>query len=252
MSRAAAFRGKGRNAGHAGLVWPASVEELIEAQRALAAAEPSPWRPEPDGPVRAGGCFVCFPRGYEGFGAAGDPAWAGAALLLGKRRRAMHSAAGAAGAPYEPGLMALREGPMLEAAVRGLPSFPDVLLVNATGRDHPRRAGLALHLGAELDLPAVGVTHRPLLAEGEWPADEPGAAAPLFLGGEPVGAWLRTRAARRPLAVHAGWRTDPDVAVEVVRRVGGRHRTPAPLREARRVARSARARAGASRDSPYG
>ncbi len=46
---------------------------------------------------------------------------------------------------------------------------PDVLLVNASGRDHPRRAGLALHLGALLDLPTVGVTHRLLVAEGAWP-----------------------------------------------------------------------------------
>lgn len=186
---------------------------------------------------------MCFPRGHEGIGVAGDPAWAGAALFLGKRRQAFREVGGVAGAPYEPGLLALREGPLLEAAVQGLPACPDVLLVNATGRDHPRCAGLALHLGAELDLPAIGVTHRPLHAEGEWPADEPGAATSLFLAGERVGAWLRTRTGRRPLAVHAGWRTDPDVAVEVVRRAGGRHRTPAPLREARRVARSARARA---------
>lgn len=71
---------------------------------------------------------------------------------------------GQAGYPYEPGLLALREGPLLEAAVRALPVMPDVLLVNATGRDHPLRAGLALHLGAVLELPTVGVTHRPVLA----------------------------------------------------------------------------------------
>jgi hypothetical protein len=59
------------------------------------------------------------------------------------------------------------EGPLLEAAVRALPAQPDVLLVDATGRDHPRRGGLALHLGAALDLPTVGVTHRPPVAEEE-------------------------------------------------------------------------------------
>ena len=53
----------------------------------------------------------------------------------------------------------MREGPLLEAAVRALEVEPDLLLVNATDRDHPRRAGLALHLGALLDLPTVGVTH---------------------------------------------------------------------------------------------
>src|SRR5213076_1612733 len=136
--------------------------------------------------------------------------WAAAAL-------ADNTAAveGAAGAGYEAGLLALREGELLEAAVGALPRLPDVLLVNATGRDHPRRAGLALHLGAILDLPTVGVTHRPLLAEGEWPEDERGATSPLLLEGELVGHWLRTRVGRRPLAIHAAWRTDPDVAAAV-------------------------------------
>ncbi len=119
---------------------------------------------------------------------------------------------GAAGAPYEPGLLALREGPLLEAAVRSLAEPPQVLLVNATGRDHPRRAGLALHLGSLLELPTVGVTHRPLLAMGEWPSDEAAARAPLRAAGELVGYWLRTKRGTRPLAVHAAWQTDPETA----------------------------------------
>ena len=147
---------------------------------------------------------------------------------------------GRAGAPYEPGLLALREGALLEAAVRALPARPKVLLVDATGRDHPRRAGLALQLGAVLELPTVGVTHRPLAAEGEWPADERGARSPLLLGGELVGYWLRTRAGTRSLAVHAAWRTDPDTAATVVLSAS-RARTPEPLRRARRRAREARA-----------
>lgn len=240
--------------GHAGDVWPRSADELVEQQYALAEAAPPAWRPEPGGcpesceragpygRLAVGGCFVCFPRGYEGVGAAGDPAWAGAAVLRGKRRESAYETTGTAGGPYEPGLLALREGPMLDAALRGLAALPDVLLVNATGRDHPRRAGLALHLGAELDVPSIGVTHRPLLASGDWPEDRAGATAPLTLDGEAVGAWLVTRVGRRPLAVHPGWRTDPAAAVGVVRRYGGRHRTPAPLREARRLARTSRAR----------
>ena len=118
-----------------------------------------------------------------------------------------------------------------------------MLLVNATGRDHPRGAGLALHLGAVLDLPTVGVTHRPLLAAGDWPPDETGAMAPLELKGEAVGAWVRTRAGTRPLAVHAGWRTDPGTAAAVVLAASAGARTPEPLRQARRIARSRRAEA---------
>jgi deoxyribonuclease V len=130
---------------------------------------------------------------------------------------------------------------LLEAAVGGMNARPDVLLVNGTGRDHPRRAGLALHLGAVLDLPTVGVTHRPLLARGEWPPEERGATAPLLLEGELVGYWVRTRTGTRPLAAHAAWRTDADTAAEVLLAATGRSRTPEPLREARRLARLARA-----------
>jgi deoxyribonuclease V len=132
---------------------------------------------------------------------------------------------------------------MLDAAVRALPERPGVLLVDATGRDHPRRAGLALHLGAVLDVPTVGVTHRPLLAQGRWPADEPGSRAPLELDGEHVGYWLRTKRGTRPLAVHAAWRTDPDDAVALVLASVSGARTPEPLRAAREAARTARARA---------
>jgi deoxyribonuclease V len=224
--------------------WPGSEHELIERQEQLARAAPAPWRP-PEGPYSLGGCFVCFPRGEpSGPGAKGDPAWAAAALARPGGRYVEAVATGAAGAAFEPGLLALREGPLLEAAVRALPETPGVLLVDATGRDHPRGAGLALHLGCVLDVPTVGVTHRPLRAEGVWPVDRRGAASPLLLGSETVGCWVRTRAGTRPLAVHAAWRTDVATAVEVVLATTREARTPEPLRRARRAARLARAGAG--------
>jgi deoxyribonuclease V len=213
--------------------WPRTREELIEEQERLASLHPPPWPPDPT--ARIGGVFVCFARGGTGPGQAGDPAWA--AAFVDDEAAVVQ---GEAGAPYEPGLLALREGPLLEAAVRALRNPPDVLLIDGTGRDHPRRAGVALHLGAVLDLPTVGVTHRPLVAEGDWPPDERGASSPLVLQGEQVGHWLRTRVGTRPLAIHAAWKTDADMAVDVVRRVS-RARTPEPLRQARRHARSARA-----------
>jgi deoxyribonuclease V len=215
--------------------WPNTADELVEVQRALALARPEPYRLL--GEIVIGGCFVCFPRGKHGPGAAGDPAWAAAARSDGAPA-VVHATAGA---PYEAGLLALREGAALEQAVRALQPAPDVLLVNATGRDHPRRAGLALHLGAVLELPTVGVTHRPLVAAGRWPADEAGASSPLVLEDETVGHWLRTRRGTRPLAIHAGWRTDPGTALEIARRATAGRRTPEALRCARQAARSARA-----------
>jgi deoxyribonuclease V len=213
--------------------WPRTREELIEEQLLLATLVPAPWLFEPS--ARVGGVFVCFARGESGPGRAGDPAWAAASV--GEEAVVVQ---GRAGAPYQPGLLALREGALLEAAARALPDPPDVLLVGATGRDHPRRAGLALHLGAVLDLPTVGVTHRPLVAEGDWPPDERGARSPLRLEGELVGYWLRTREGTRPLAVHAAWRTNAAEAAELVLSTS-RARTPEPLRRARRRAREARA-----------
>lgn len=219
--------------------WPATAGELIATQQALAAAaRPPPWHPPTD-PIVAG-CFACLPRGESGAGAAGDPVWAAAAEYRGRHCIGRATVRSTARGGYLPGLLALRVGPALEASVRALPTAADVLIVDATGYDHPRRAGLAVHLGAVLGVPTVGVTHRTLLAAGDWPPDERSAVSPLWLDGEIVGYWLRTRAGRRPVAVHAGWRTDAATAVRVVVSVA-RHRTPTPLREARRVARVARA-----------
>lgn len=208
----------------------------------LADAQPPPWRSVAEPPFLAvGAVAVCFPSGTSGPGARGDRAWAAAAVLSGRRTVDEATVVGKAGARYEAGLLALREGPLLEAAVRALHGAPDVLLVDATGRDHPRRAGLALHLDAMLGVPTVGVTHRPLLAKGDWPAEPKGHSAPLVLDGERVGAWVRRRAGARPVAAHSAWRTDVDTAVRVVLGTAGSHRTPEPLRQARRLARLARA-----------
>jgi deoxyribonuclease V len=144
-------------------------------------------------------------------------------------------------APYAAGLLALREGRLLAEAVGQLARRPDVLFVNASGRDHPRRAGLAVHLGAVCGIPTIGVTDRPLLADGPQPGPERAAAAELRLADELVGFRLRTRRGARPVIVHAGWRVSPETARAVVLQVSGAGRTPAPLREARRLARSARA-----------
>jgi deoxyribonuclease V len=222
-------------------MWPTGVEGLIAAQHTLAGAAPPPWRLSDATPL-LGGCWVCFPRGLSGPGEAGDPAWAAAVTMRSGRVRGRHVEPGAASAGYRPGLMALRAGALLEHAVLGLHPRPDVLLLDATGRDHPRRCGLALHLGAVLDLPTVGVTHRPLRATGDWPADRAGATSPLALDGEPVGCWLRTRAGTRPLALHPGWRTDVATAVQVAQAALAGRRTPEPLRQARRLARRARSR----------
>jgi deoxyribonuclease V len=226
-------------------MWPADPEALVAAQRALAEAAPATWHPAPTSVVA--GCWVCFPRGLTGRGSADDEAWAAAVAMREGRVLERHIAIGRAGAPYQPGLLALRLGPLMEQSVRALSSRPEVVMLDASGRDHPRRAGLALHLGAVLDLPTVGITHRPLLGQGDWPEDVRGATSALRVGDTVVARWVRTRQGARPLVVHPGWAVDLDTAVEVVLGATAGRRTPEPLRRARHLAR--RARAGASPSS---
>ncbi len=223
--------------------WPTDPVRLEELQREISSLRPPPWVPGPG--ITTGGCFVCFGRGGSGPGAAGDRAWAAAAVTAWRRLLATTETAGEAGASYMSGLLAAREGAILEAAVRSLPWPPDVLLVNATGLDHPRRTGLARHLGWVLDVPTVGVTHRPLVATGGQPGSPSGSRSALMIGDEQVGWWVRTRSGTRPVAVSAGWRTTLDTAAEIVEATAVRARTPEPLRQARRLARTSR-----SRDEP--
>jgi deoxyribonuclease V len=224
--------------------WPETAEELerVQAQLAEAAGRAIAWRWPELGSALVAGAFVAYRRGVYGMGAPGDQAWAAAAIYKDAVRVAAVTLTGGVGAPYLPGLLALREGPILEAVVRKLTPPPEVVLFDSTGLDHPRGAGLALHLGAALDVPTVGVTDRPLLATGGTPGPKRGDRAELEIEGRVVGFALRTQDNVKPVLVHAAWRTDPETACEVVLATS-RVRTPEPLREARRVAKELRARA---------
>jgi deoxyribonuclease V len=136
---------------------------------------------------------------------------------------------------------------VLAAAVAALDVTPDVLLVDASGVDHPRRAGLALHLGAVAGIPTVGVTQQPLVATGPIPDElRRGEKSPLTLDGRCAGYWVCTHTGARPLVAHAGWRTTPETAAQLAFAASTEGaRTPVPLQEARRVAREARDLAGA-------
>jgi deoxyribonuclease V len=220
-------------------MWPEDADALVARQHQLAGLTQESWVP-PVGERCVAGCWVCLPRGYSGPGDAGDAAHSAAVAVCDGRLVDLVVRKGVSGAPYTPGLLALRLGRLLDDVTRGLTWTPDAVLVDGTGRDHPRRAGLALHLGAELDLPTIGVTHRPLVAEGAWPGEHRGASSPLRIGDDVVAAWVRTRPGARPLVVHPGWRVGLEAAVELVLASSTGRRTPEPLRLARQLAREAR------------
>jgi deoxyribonuclease V len=219
--------------------WPSTADALAREQERVASLAPPPWAP-PAGALRVGACAVVFGRAGRD-----DRAWAAAVVEDAGEIADSCTRVARIEAPFEPGRLALREGPILEVVVRGLARGPDVLLVAAAGRDHPRRAGLALHLGAVLDLPTVGVTEDALVGAGPEPGPARPARAPLRLAGETVGYRVRTRTGAKPVVAHAGWRTSAEVAAEVVLRGCAVARWPEPLRAARRIARELRA-SGAS------
>jgi deoxyribonuclease V len=220
----------------------------LQAELARRASDAEPWRPGSVRPILVAGVFLASPSGSAGV--AGEPMWGAVVAMRGGRVEAEAVVPGRAADVYRAGYLALRGGPLVERALRALEVGPDVVLLDASGLDHPRGAGFALHVGAVLDLPTVGVTDRPLVASCTPPGPERGDRSPLVLGDRVVGAILRTRTDARPICVHAAWRTDPETACEVVLTVTGPARTPEPLRAARRLARIERARAEGRAPSP--
>ncbi len=140
-------------------------------------------------------------------------------------------------APYVPGLLSFREAPALLRALEGLRVRPDVLLVDGHGRAHPRRLGIASHIGVLLDWPTVGVAKSVLVGRPRGTlADEVGATVPLVHQGEVVALGVRTRQGVKPVWVSVGHRVDLPSAVALVLRCGRGYRLPEPLRWAHRVA----------------
>lgn len=143
--------------------------------------------------------------------------------------------------PYVPGYLGFREAPALVAAWASLPVRPDLLLVDGHGRAHPRRCGIATHLGVLLDVPAIGVAKSILCGtiDGELGA-EPGATAPLVDRGEIVAMAVRTRARATPVYVGTGHRVSIETAVRLVLSLTEGRRLPLPIRLAHDAANAAR------------
>lgn len=138
--------------------------------------------------------------------------------------------------PYVPGLLSFRETPVLAAAFAKLRSPFDLLLVDGQGYAHPRRFGIACHLGLLLDVPAIGCAKSRLVGEHETPDVEAGSRVDLLDHGERIGGVLRTRAGVSPLYVSVGHRIGQRQSEAWVLRCCRGYRLPEPARIAHQAA----------------
>jgi len=132
--------------------------------------------------------------------------------------------------PYIPGLLSFREAPVCLAAIEKLDLEPDVFLVDGQGIAHPRRLGLAAHLGLFLDRPTIGCAKSRLIGTYRKPGREKGLHTWLYDGDEVIGAVLRTRTDVRCLFVSIGHRCDLPTAIRTVLQCTTRYRLPEPTR----------------------
>lgn len=142
--------------------------------------------------------------------------------------------------PYVPGLLSFREIPAVLPALERLAVRPDLLVCDGQGRAHPRRFGLACHLGLLLDLPCFGVAKTRLTGAAAEPGRERGNRVPLWDGDELVGEVVRTRTGVKPVYVSAGHRIVLGEAVAWTLGLAGRYRLPEPTRLAHLLSRNGR------------
>jgi deoxyribonuclease V len=222
--------------------WPATAEEAEAIQDRL--------RPlleldvlGPSAPRTVAGLDVS----YAGDGGGTGTRLAAAAVVLdGTTLEVLEEsvAVGTAAFPYIPGLFAFRELPTLLEALRGLATTPDLLVCDGFGIAHPRRFGLACHLGVLTGLPSIGVGKTAFVGGHEQPGEKRGDTSPLVDGGEVVGRVLRTRDGVKPVFVSVGHRIDLDTACRNVLALTPEYRLPETTRRADRLSRDALSRGG--------
>lgn len=148
--------------------------------------------------------------------------------------------------PYIPGLLSFREAPAVLKAFKRLHHPPDCLLCDGQGIAHPRRFGLACHLGLLLDLPSIGCAKSLLVGKYREPAQHRGSSQILYDTGEQIGIILRTRDGVKPVYVSPGYRMSFDRARKVVLRASGGYRLPEPTRQAHLLVNALRRHANRS------
>lgn len=214
--------------------WPATAaeaERIQDALRPLVSTAPPPagWAP-----ATVAGLDVAY-------GGEGDRLAAAVAVLDTATLEVADTAVavGTAAFGYVPGLFAFRELPSLLDALGRLRTVPDLLVCDGYGLAHPRRFGLACHLGVLTGLPTLGVGKTAFVGTHAPPGPRRGDSAPLLLDGDEVGRALRTQDGVRPVYVSVGHRLDLDTACALVLALAPRYRLPETTRHADRLSRVA-------------
>jgi deoxyribonuclease V len=140
--------------------------------------------------------------------------------------------------PYIPGLLSFREGPVLEHAFEQLQHEPDVFIFDGMGIMHPRRLGIAAHMGLWLDRPTIGCGKTWLVGNFAPPDTAQGARSPVTHRGDVLGVVLRTRTNVKPVFISVGHKADLDSAITLTLNCITRYRLPEPIRQAHRAAGS--------------
>lgn len=138
--------------------------------------------------------------------------------------------------PYIPGLLAFREIPVILGAFVKLVKRPDIIMVDGHGYAHPRRFGLACHLGVTLDIPAIACGKSRLVGEYREPSAARGSVEDLIADGEVIGKALRTRDNVKPVFISVGHRVSLDTAVRIALELARGKRLPEPVGEAHKAA----------------
>jgi deoxyribonuclease V len=210
--------------------WPRTEEEALTVQDALRSR--MVFSAGPAAPATVAGLDVAY--------SADDRRLAAAVVVLSTADLSVVDTAvvqGRPAFPYVPGLFAFREVPALLDALERLTVRPEVLICDGHGLAHPRRFGLAAHLGVLTDLPSFGVGKTRLVGDWEPVGEQRGERSALVDAGETVGAVLRTQTGVKPVFVSVGHRIGLDRACELTLRLAPRYRLPETTRVADRACR---------------
>lgn len=219
--------------------WSVTPTQAVEIQRRLSSQVNTS---APSKQIRfVAGVDAAFPRD-TGRCVAGVVVWD----LRDRRVIEHHTVSREVSFPYVPGLLSFREAPAVLAAIAKLKHVPDAIMLDGQGLAHPRRFGIACHVGVIMDAVVIGCAKSRLVGEHKEPSSRRGSKAVLTQRGEKIGTVLRTQTGVRPVFVSVGHNIDLTTAVRVVLACATSYRLPDPTRLADKIV-SKKSRALATR-----